>query len=98
MPAKLVTPTELVRKEAVLIDKYETTQIFINMGDKPYVRIAYNVIDMDGAVVGTAEAILDSDDVAKFVSTNPVFYTAIKKMSYKVGKDKGIIPSDAGII
>ena len=98
MPAKLITPIEIIKKEAVLADSYETTQIFINLSGDNYVRVAYNVKDAEGKVIGTSEAILDSIETAQFISDNPSFCNSIKEASYDVGKGKGVIPSDAGIV
>lgn len=98
MPVKLVTPIEIVRKDAVLIDEYETTMIVINLGDKPYVSVQYAAKDASGKIVGKAEALLSADETAQFIKSNPAFYNSIKNESYKVGKSKGVIPNDAGVI
>lgn len=98
MPAKLVSPIEIVTKEAVLVDSYRTTQIIINLKGNKYVTVTYDAKDKDGNIIGTAEAILDSSETDTFIANNLDFYEAIKEASYKAGKFKGVIPSDAGVI
>ena len=98
MPAKLIAPIEIIKKEAVLVDEFDTTQIFINLKGSPYIRITYDLKDASGNIIGTSEVTLDSVETAQFIQDNPTTYSAIKEASYKVGKIKNVIPSDAGVI
>ena len=98
MPAKLITPIELVKKDAVLIDEFETTQILISLGDEPYIRVTYDAKDVSGNVLKTYEVDLKTAQFLQYVSSNPDFDNFINRDSYKLGKAKGIIPSDAGVI
>lgn len=98
MPAKLTVPMEIIKKEAVLADSYDTTSIYISLKGNKYVTVGYDIKDADGYVIGSAKADLDEAETAQFISDNPVFYQSIKKASYDAGKVKGVIPSDAGIV
>ena len=98
MPANLITPIEIVSKESVVIDNYKTVQIFVQLEGNPYIRVKYNAVNSSGDIVGTAEALIEGADVATFIANNPTFYTDVKNVSYQIGKDEGVIPSDAGIV
>lgn len=98
MPAKLSKPKEIIKKEAVLADSYITTQIFVNLGKNSYIRINYDILDIDGVVIGKTEAILDSVETAQFISDNPTAYAAIKEASYSIGKINNVIDSTASIV
>lgn len=97
MPARLTTPIEITRKEAVLVAKYKTVQIVISLEGNPYIRIDYNGLDSDGNVVSKAEALLEGREVADYITNNRTFYSDVKRHSYLIGKSKGVIPNDAGI-
>ena len=98
MPAKLSSPIEIVTKQAVEVDSYKTVQIVVSLKGNPYITVKYDALNADGEVIGTSEAILSGSQVTDFIANNASFYADVKNQSYQIGKDTGVIPSDAGVI
>lgn len=98
MPAKTTTPTEFVKKEAVLIDEFLIKNIFINHHDKPYISITYELKDTNGRVIGEKSIKLEGTAYSDYVSKKQVLYNDIKNEAYALGKQEGIIPDDAGVV
>lgn len=98
MPARLPQPLEIVTRESIKIKEYETKQVVISLEyDAYYIRIAYDVKDVDGKVIRRDEVVLKDEEVDQFAADNPQLYNSVRVMSYELGKAKGKIPPQAGI-
>lgn len=99
MPATLLTPQEIIKKKSVFLSEYDVKNIFINIKgeSEPYIRVEYDVKDVEGNVIDTKEVILQGQDLNTFLTAFPNVYNQIKVFSYNVGKAGSLIPQDADV-
>ena len=97
MPITLVSPIEIVQKQSVLVNSYDISNVFINFGSDPYIRVTFIAKDSSGNDVEEIEALLNGSDFSTSLSSDVAFFTSLKNQVLKIGKGLNIFPNNAGV-